>query len=94
MPKNLPKIISDCFTGPDGETWAIGRLYSLPVLLAGLATPFIMIYKGQTVDLSALAVMFGGLGAAVMALVTGTNSTEPKPTDNSVSVDVSVNHKD
>lgn len=94
MSTKLPKFISDCFTGPDGETWAIGRLYSLPVLLAGLATPFIMIYKGQTVDLSGLAVMFGGLGAAVMALVTGTNSTEPKAPDTSTSVDVTISHKD
>ena len=73
-----PKIVSDLFTGPDGETWAIGRIYSLPVLLSGLATPFAMIWKGQTVDLAGLAVLFPAIGAGVMALVTGTNSTEPK----------------
>lgn len=72
------KIITDLFTGPDGETWAIGRIYSLPTLIAGLAVPFVMIARGQHVDLTALGVMFGGLGAAVMALVTGTNPTEPR----------------
>lgn len=74
----MNKIISDLFTGPDGKTWAIGRVYSLPILVSGLATPFIMLIKGQTIDLTALGVMYGGLGAAVMALVQGTNATEPK----------------
>lgn len=72
------KLITDLFTGPDGETWAIGRIYSLPTLLAGLSVPFVMIAKGQSINLIELAALFGGLGAAVMAMVTGTNSTEPK----------------
>ena len=72
-----PKFITDLFTGPDGETWAIGRLYSLPMLLSGLALPFMMVFKGQTIDLTALGLMFGGLGGGIMALVTGTNNTEP-----------------
>ena len=74
----LPKVVRDLFTGPDGETWAIGRVYSLPLLASGLSVPFVMIAKGERVDLTALAVLYGGLGAAVMALVTGTNATEPK----------------
>lgn len=74
----IGKMISDLFTGPDGKTVAIGRVYSAPVLFSGLATPFIMLWKGQQIDLTALGVMYGGLGAAVMALVSGTNNTEPK----------------
>jgi len=74
----VKKFISDLFTGPDGATWAIGRIYSLPMLLSGLATPFVMIAHGQTIDLGALALMFPAVGAGVMALVTGTNATEPK----------------
>lgn len=74
----IAKILSDLFTGPDGKTAAIGRIYSAPVLVSGLATPFIMLWKGQQIDLTALGVMYGGLGAAVMALVSGTNNTEPK----------------
>ncbi|WP_454760570.1 hypothetical protein [Caulobacter segnis] len=74
----MGKVFSDLFTGPDGKTVAIGRLYSAPVLVSGLVTPFIMLWKGQQIDLTALGVMYGGLGAAVMALVSGTNATEPK----------------
>lgn len=74
----VPKIITDLFTGPDGRTWAIGRIYSLPMLASGLATPFVMLVKGQTIDLAALGVMFTALGGGVMALVAGTNHTEPK----------------
>lgn len=77
----LPKIITDLFTGPDGETWAIGRVYSLPVLLTGLSVPFVAMYNGQHISFSELGIMFGGLGGAVMALVLGTNHTEPKATD-------------
>ena len=73
-----PKIIVDLFTGPDGKTWAIGRIYSLPTLLSGLSVPFVMMVKHQPIDLVALAALYAGLGAAVMAMVTGTNSTEPK----------------
>lgn len=74
----IAKLFTDLFTGPDGKTVAIGRIYSAPVLVSGLATPFIMLWKGQQIDLTALGVMYGGLGAAVMALVSGTNNTEPK----------------
>lgn len=73
-----PKIVADLFTGPDGKTWAIGRVYSLPMLLGGLAVPFAMLVHGQPVSLGELGAMFAGLGAAVMALVAGTNHTEPK----------------
>lgn len=79
--KLLNKIITDLFTGPDGETLAIGRIYSVPLLLSGLATPFVMIFHGMTVDLAGLAVLLPATGAGVMALITGTNGTEPKATD-------------
>jgi hypothetical protein len=75
----LPKVVRDLFTGPDGATWAIGRVYSLPMLLGGLGVPFAMVIRGQPVDLAALGMMFTGLGGGVMALVLGTNHTEPKP---------------
>ncbi|MDB5433564.1 MAG: hypothetical protein JWP35_4680 [Caulobacter sp.] len=74
-----PKIITDLFTGPDGATWAIGRVYSLPVLASGISLPFVAIFHGQTVDLAAAGALFAGLGGAVMVLVLGTNHTEPKP---------------
>jgi hypothetical protein len=72
------KFITDLFTGPDGKTWSIGRIYSLPMLLSGLSTPLLMATHGLPVDLAGMAILFPATGAAVMALVTGTNSTEPK----------------
>lgn len=74
----ITKLLTDLFTGPDGKTAAIGRIYSAPVLLSGLATPIIMLFKGQQIDLAALGVMYGGVGAACLALIGGTNNTEPK----------------
>lgn len=76
---NLAKILNDCFTGPDGKTIAIGRVYSLPVLVVGLAIPIVQVLKGQAVSLTDLGVMFGGLGAGVMLFIRGTNGTEPPP---------------
>ena len=74
-----PKFVTDLFTGPDGRTWAIGRVYSLPMLVCGLALPFFAIVRGQVLDLMALGGLFGGLGAGVWALIRGTSGTEPAP---------------
>ena len=71
------KFIRDLFTGPDGMTWAIGRVYSLPLLLAGLSLPFAAMLRGQAVDLMAAGGLYAGLGGGVWALITGTNATEP-----------------
>ncbi|NBV79666.1 MAG: hypothetical protein EBR62_07385 [Verrucomicrobia bacterium] len=71
------KFIKDLFTGLDGKTWAIGRVYSLPMLATGLAVPIAAIIKGAPLDFAALGVMYGGLGGGVMAMVWGTNPTEP-----------------
>ena len=74
----MKKFLLDLFTGPDGKTWAIGRIYSLPMLATGLAVPIAAIVKGAPIDFAALGVMYGGLGGGVMAMVWGTNPTEPK----------------
>lgn len=74
----MKKFLQDLFTGPDGKTWAIGRIYSLPMLATGLAVPIAAIVKGAPIDFAALGVMYGGLGGGVMAMVWGTNPTEPK----------------
>jgi hypothetical protein len=79
----LSTFIRDLFTGPDGRTWAIGRVYSLPVLLAGLCLPFVMIIRGQPVDLIAAGGLIGGLGGGVWALIAGTNGVEPPAMPNS-----------
>lgn len=79
MPAWLRKFVSDLFTGPDGVTWAIGRVYSLPMLFAGLSLPFFVVWRGQALDLIAAGGLFGGLGAGIWALIRGTNNTEPQP---------------
>jgi hypothetical protein len=72
------KLIKDLFTGPDGETWAIGRIASIPTLFSGLSLPLAALYQGQTLDFSALGIFYGGVAGGVTALVTLTNGTEPK----------------
>jgi hypothetical protein len=73
----MMKLIRDLFTGLDGKTWAIGRIYSLPMLASGLALPVAALINGQPLDFAALGLMYSGLGGGVMAMVWGTNPTEP-----------------
>lgn len=69
-------ILTDLFTGPDGETIAIGRVYSLPVLIVGLAIPVIQVAQGEVIDLLELGALLGGVGGAVMMMVAGTNNVD------------------
>jgi hypothetical protein len=73
----MMKLIRDLFTGLDGKTWAIGRIYSLPMLASGLALPIAALINGQPLDFAALGLMYSGLGGGVMAMIWGTNPTEP-----------------
>ncbi len=73
----MKKLLVDMFTGPDGQTYAIGRVYSAPLLIAGLSLPFFLIARGQALDLAAAGALFMGLGGAVWAMIRGTNATEP-----------------
>jgi hypothetical protein len=72
------KLVRDIFTGPDGITWAVGRVAAAPTLVSGLSVPFVMLVQGQQIDLAALGVFYGGLAGGVSALVGLTNHTEPK----------------
>lgn len=72
------KLLRDLLTGPDGVTWAIGRVASVPTLLSGLSLPFVALAQGQTLDFSALGVFYGGVAGGVAALIGLTNHTEPK----------------
>jgi hypothetical protein len=71
------RTLNDIFTGPDGVTFAIGRVSGVVTLLAGLALPFWSVAKGQAINFAELGVYFGGVGGAVTALIKLTNSTEP-----------------
>lgn len=70
------KFVTDLFMGPDGKTWAIGRIYSLPMFLTGISVPLIALLQGQQVSLSEVGLGFTGLGGAVMLLVAGTNHVD------------------
>jgi len=75
---NLSKILTDCFTGPDGKTIAIGRVYSLFALFGGLTPLVASVVRGQLTSLTDYGVGFVSVCTGVMILVTGTNPTEPK----------------
>jgi hypothetical protein len=47
------------------------------MLVSGLALPIAALVNGQPLDFAALGLMYGGLGGGVMAMVWGTNPTEP-----------------
>jgi len=72
------KLIKDLFSGVDGKTWAIGRVFAAPTLLSGLGLPLGALAAGQTLDFAALGVFYGGVGAAVAGMVGLTAHTEPK----------------
>lgn len=72
-------LVADLFTGATGEAWAIGRVAACPMLISALILPFVAVLRGQAPDFTALGVYFGGVGAAFMAMVQGTNGAEPRP---------------
>lgn len=75
--RGLKKLVCDLFTGPDGETWAMGRLSALPILGTGISTPFVMIWKGSPLSLMELGALLVSTAAAITTLVRGTNNAEP-----------------
>lgn len=77
----VKKLIKDLFTGPDGETWAIGRFYSIPMMVAGLAVPFTALAQGQTVSLADLGILLPGTAGACLLLIRGTNNVDVDLTD-------------
>lgn len=74
--KGLRKFLYDLFTGPDGETWAIGRVYSVPVLVTGLAIPILALIRGQPIALAEVGVLLAGIAGACLLLVRGTNGVD------------------
>lgn len=82
------KLLRDVYTGPDGKSWALGRVYSLPVLLVGLAYPITALIRAPQVQhdmpypLHDVGMYLMELGGAVLLLVRGHNSIDntPNPT--------------
>jgi hypothetical protein len=77
--KLTKRTLNDVFTGPDGQTFAIGRIGGALTLVSGLVLPFWAVAKGQAINFAELGVYWGGVGAAATALIKLTNSTEPPP---------------
>jgi hypothetical protein len=73
------KVLRDLFTGPDGETWHLGRLGTIPVMLAGLALPYVMLFRGETVDIMAALTGYGVLCGGAWALVSGAKNMDIMP---------------
>lgn len=70
------KLMKDLFTGPDGETWAIGRFMSVPVLIVGLAIPILSLYRNQPIALADVGVLLAGIAGACLLLIRGTNNVD------------------
>jgi hypothetical protein len=70
------KFVKDLFTGPDGETWAIGRIYSIPTLVTGIAIPILALFKGQDISLSEAGIGLTGVATAVTVLIYGTKNVD------------------
>lgn len=74
------KFFSDIYTGPDGRTFALGRVYSLPVLIVGLTAAGRAITATTPVPLGDIALELSGVAAAVAAMVAATNHIDnPQP---------------
>lgn len=83
----IKHLIMDLVTGPDGETYAIGRILGLILFFFGLAMPTgmaIHMMMTQTPPLSewvsfisSLAVYIPALMGGVVLLIAGSNFTEP-----------------
>lgn len=68
------KFVGDLYKGPDGETWAIGRVYTIPVLFTGLAIPLWGIHKsGNIPSMTEMGLGLTGLAGAIAAMMAVTN---------------------
>lgn len=77
-PGVLVRFVRDLFTGPDGETYAIGRIYTVPVMLVGLAYPFVPLMgdRRELPSLTELGAYFPLLAGAVTLLIAGNNKVD------------------
>jgi len=77
MRKHTMKFLSDLFKGPDGVTWAIGRIYSFIVFIAGIG---IIVHQDirnvPPMDMASLGIGLAGVAAAAGGLIYGTNHVD------------------
>lgn len=78
-PAWLLKFVSDLFTGPDGKTWHLGRVGTVPVVLSGLALPWGVLFSGRDLDLASALGGYAALCGGVWALVHGAKNMDLMP---------------
>lgn len=78
LSKKLGEVIHHALTGADNQTYALGRLVSVPFLGATLALPFTMLFTRHEFTLADAGIYVGAAAGGFMALVRGTSDTEPK----------------
>jgi len=66
----------DCFTGPQNDTFAIGRVLAIPLLVTGLALPATECYRGNTPSLAEAGAYFVMLAGAVLMLLRGSKNID------------------
>lgn len=74
-----PKILRDLFTGPNGETWHLGRLAAVPMFVSGLTLPWVQLHRTGSIDLAATGAFYLTLAGAVWALVHGAKNMDLMP---------------
>lgn len=76
MAHGFGKFVRDLFTDSTGETWAIGRVYSIPVLFTGLSIPVLALYRNQTIAMTDVGVLLAGVAGACLLLIRGTSGVD------------------
>jgi len=77
----ISKIIKDCLTGIDGETYDPARIYGALAVNVFFFNSMYALYKGQTWDPVNYGTGFGLLLAAFGAAVALKSKTEPTQAD-------------
>ena len=70
----MGKFLTDLFTGPDGTTIALGRVYSLPLLLFGMGSMgYLLAITKPPVTMVDMGLGLAGVSGAVGGMIFGTN---------------------
>lgn len=72
----LGKFLRDLFTGPDGKTYHLGKVASVPILGVGLAIPITALFRGEPILMTDVGVLLGGIASAFLLMVRGTKNVD------------------
>jgi hypothetical protein len=71
-------VLKDSFTGVDGETYDIGRIYTGLVTVVGLGLEVYCVLMGKPFDFQAYGIGCGTMAGGVGAFLKLKETTEPK----------------